>query len=413
MTLEDGLRGGGGGGWIAALVVGLCGCGPSAPPPEQIVTDEAVDAPLRRADAVERARFAEGDRLFEVAFRPSDGLGPLYIRGSCASCHLGGTNGPGVVQKVAVVREDGSPSEDPSRLPYGHTVRPYVTAGAKTPISAPAPAADLRLSERVGPSILGRGYLEAIDEAEIERVAAAQAAAGGAVSGRVNYVAFASERNPEQPYHGYQKGQERLIGRFGLKSRIPSLDDFTADAFQGDMGITSPMRPTEPSNPDGLVDDSRPGLDVTLGTVNAVADYVRLVEIPDRPAPEAVGVALFAQVGCADCHVPSLRTRPDYPIAALAGIEAPVFSDLLLHDMGSALADGLVDGSAGPREWRTAPLIGLRFLRSYLHDGRARSVADAIELHDGDGSEAGESVRAFRGLGAVERQALLSYVESL
>jgi len=84
------------------------------------------------------------------------------------------------------------------------------------------------------------------------------------------------------------------------------------------------------------------------------------------------------------CHVPTLKTRASYPIAKLAGIDAPIYTDLLLHDMGAALADGLTDGGATSQQWRTAPLIGLRFAHSYLHDGRAHSVAEAIAAHDGE-----------------------------
>ena len=123
--------------------------------------------------------------------------------------------------------------------------------------------------------------------------------------------------------------------------------------------------------------------------------------------------ALFEQASCSVCHVPSLRTRADYPIPQLAGIDAPVFTDLLLHDMGSALADGLTDENAHSTEWKTAPLIGLRFMRTYLHDGRARSVLDAIEQHEGPGSQANESIRAFHALSAEDRAALVAYVQSL
>jgi CxxC motif-containing protein (DUF1111 family) len=143
---------------------------------------------------------------------------------------------------------------------------------------------------------------------------------------------------------------------------------------------------------------------------------VRLLAIPARHV-EQDAAALFEATGCARCHVPSLRTRADYPVAALADIDAPIYSDLLLHDMGSALADGIpansIDGQAGSFEWRTAPLIGLRFNRSYLHDGRAKNVEQAIELHRGEGSEANASVDAFDALTEGERQRLLAFVQAL
>src|SRR5262249_26272046 len=109
----------------------------------------------------------------------------------------------------------------------------------------------------------------------------------------------------------------------------------------------------------------------------------------------------------------SLKTRADYPIAELAGIDAPVFTDLLLHDMGDALADGMTDGTAGPRDWRTAPLIGRRFARTFLHDARASSIEEAILLHKGPDSEAAESVQQFQGLADDERRTLVDYVGAL
>jgi CxxC motif-containing protein (DUF1111 family) len=108
--------------------------------------------------------------------------------------------------------------------------------------------------------------------------------------------------------------------------------------------------------------------------------------------------------------VPSLRTRADYPIAALAGIDAPLYTDVLLHDMGAALADGMTDESADSQGWRTAPLIGLRFSREFLHDGRASSVEDAILAHDGEAKGASD---AFRALSTADRATLLRYVQAL
>jgi CxxC motif-containing protein (DUF1111 family) len=111
--------------------------------------------------------------------------------------------------------------------------------------------------------------------------------------------------------------------------------------------------------------------------------------------------------------VGALQTRADYPVSALADIAAPVFTDFLLHDMGPALADGVVDGDAGSREWRTAPLIGLRFFSAYLHDGRAHSLEEAVLAHGGEGSEGATSVDRFRGLSPADREQLLRFVAAL
>ncbi len=401
-----------------SLLLGLvaaCGGGeldvesPAGPAPGRPVKADPVDLPLRAATAVEKDEFWRGDRLFDETFHDVDGVGPLFIRRACGECHAAALKGPGTVRKMWVEGPDGLPAQDQSKLPFGHTERPFSTAGA-TPILAPDDP-DVRVTVRVPPSTLGRGYLEAVADAEIEAQEAAQKLRDDGIHGRVHRVTYASETTADARFHDHQKGDAQLIGRFGLKARIATLDDFSADAYQGDMGITSPLRPTEPPNLDGLTDDGRPGLDVDVETVRGVAFYVRLTEIPARvPAP---GRDLFDEARCSVCHVPSLRTRADHPIAALAGIDAPVFTDLLLHDLGEAMSDGAIDGDAGPREWRTAPLIGLRFFKSFLHDGRARSLREAIVAHGGEGSEARGAATIFAGWGAAKQEALLAYVGSL
>jgi CxxC motif-containing protein (DUF1111 family) len=125
------------------------------------------------------------------------------------------------------------------------------------------------------------------------------------------------------------------------------------------------------------------------------------------------GQALFEAAQCGACHVPSLHTSEDFALAPLANIEAPVFSDLLLHDMGKGFGDEIHDFDAQSSEWRTAPLLGVRFLRTYLHDGRAKSIEEAIELHGAPDSEASDSVQRFRDLSDEDRDALVAYVSAL
>jgi CxxC motif-containing protein (DUF1111 family) len=313
---------------------------------------------------------------------------------------------------MAVVLEDGiTASPDQSKLPYGNSVRPLLAASATTPVLPPDDPSVL-VTTRVGPPVLGRGYMEAVDDKEIERVEAEQAKRTDAIHGRINRVTYASEPNPDGLLPPHSKGETALIGRFGLKARIATLDEFTADALQGDMGVTSPMRPDELPNPDGLLDDRKAGPDASLATINTIAGYLRLIAVPDRKT-SARGEALFEEVQCAACHVPTLATRADYPIEALAGIDAAVFTDFLLHDMGPKLADGLADGSADSRRWRTAPLIGLRFDATFLHDGRAATIEDAILAHGDEGSEARGSVSMFEELSNDDRAALLAYVGAL
>lgn len=400
-----------------ALLVSACSSAPAKDDPldgVKLVSDDPVDTPLRAATPAQMDRFAEGDTVFDAVFREPDGIGPLYVRNACGACHESAGRGPGAVSKMALVEADGiTPLADQSGLAYGHTERPYLAAGAKTVIAPPTSAGMVKESKRLGPSLFGRGYIEAIDDAEILRMEAEQKGRDDGIHGRPNRVVYHSQANPDTTYHTHHEGEADLIGRFGFKARVATLDDFTADAFQGDMGITSPLRPVEPLNPDGLTDDGHPGIDTTADKVNAVADYMRLLEIPERFVLSSSGKDLFAEARCSVCHAPALKTRGDYPIKALAGIDAAVYTDLLLHDLGDNLADGLTDESATSRSWKTAPLMGVRHEKGFLHDGRAATVEQAILAHEGPGSEANDSISRFKALSLDQRTALIDFVQSL
>ena len=400
---------------VALVVALLAGCSAGDDPLDglTVVSEDPSDNPIAGLDAHWSERFVAGDALFEQVYRPLQGLGPLYIRQSCSSCHADDGRGPGVVRKFVVVDADGTPASDQSALPWGHTERAQLAAGATVGIVAPEDDPQVRVTQRFGPPVFGRGYVEAVRDDEIERIEREQTARTDGISGRINRVPWLSAASPGQPFHAYGPGDDAIIGRFGLKARIATLDEFTADALQGDMGITSPLRPDELPNPESLADDERAGVDVDLEAMSLTADYVRLIAIPSREEPDPRGAVVFEEVLCAVCHVPTLRTRDDYPIPQLAGIDAPIYTDLLLHDMGSELADGLTEHGASPSEWKTPTLIGLRHLRTYLHDGRARTIEEAIRMHGGSGSEANGSVDAFEALPDADRQALLDFVSNL
>jgi CxxC motif-containing protein (DUF1111 family) len=411
--------------FTASLALGGCSDGgtptskPATPDKPAVTSGSGVrirDVAIAKISGELSAVFHDGDFAFDIDMREADGLGPLYTHASCNACHDTASRGPGLVQKMSVVESDRvTPSPDQSLLPFGHTVHPLTAGGGKTPILPPMDDSVL-VTKRVGPPILGRGYMEAIDDAEIERVETEQAARSDQIHGRINHVTYESEESADPTFHTHVKG-DSVIGRFGLKARVATLDDFTADAFQGDMGITSPLRPTEIPNPDGLTDDAKPGIDVEVSSVQSRAMYLRLIAIPDR-SDDARGRALFDQVNCSACHVPTMHTRADYPVAQLADMDAPVYTDLLLHRMGPALADGLpadpsVDFQASSLEWRTTPLIGVSLNRTFLHDGRATTVEEAILAHDGDGSEASDSISEFNALSGDDRKHLVAFVEGL
>jgi CxxC motif-containing protein (DUF1111 family) len=292
-----------------------------------------------------------------------------------------------------------------------------VTAGAVTPVLVPdgglPSGVRVQVTGRVAPPLFGRGYLEAIADSEIERIAAEQALRSDGIRGRVQRVAFHAIGTTDPRFPVHVEGEAGLVGRFGVKARLATLDEVVADALQGDLGLTSRLRPAELPNPDGLADDLVPGVDLDDARLAALVVYARLLEIPERPGPDMRGAGLFDAIGCAVCHVPSLRTRADWPTSQLAGIDAPVYSDVLLHEMGADLADGQAEEGAGPGEFRTAPLIGLRYLPGYLHDGRAATLRDAIVGHRGPGSEANEVVGRFEALGQGDQEALIGFVGGL
>jgi CxxC motif-containing protein (DUF1111 family) len=274
------------------------------------------------------------------------------------------------------------------------------------------------VSVRLPPPVFGVGLIEAIPDSVILALADPDDRDGDGISGRANLVTAAVYVPAGEPGGG---GGPRL-GRFGRKAQVSSLLEQVVGAYHQDMGITSEFVPVENRNPVSRVPgealDNVLDPEIPAGTVQAVVHYIRALAPPapgaDTPRREA-GRALFRETGCASCHVPVLRTGGSV-LAALTNQSVELYSDLLLHDMGDALADGRPDGQASGREWRTPPLWGLRLMRDFLngdafllHDGRAGSVEEAILLH---GGEAQRSRDAFAALPAQQRRALLDFVES-
>ena len=183
-----------------------------APAPTRKVKVDHPGLPLEKLTERELSRFKAGDGLFEATVRESDGLGPLYVRDACAACHAADGRGPGLVMKVAP--KNGDPTLAAKLLPFGSTERPYATAGAKTALLAPAHP-ELQQTPRLPPAVFGRGFLEAISDQDIERLAKVAAQRSGAERGRINRL------------------KNGAIGRFGLKARLATLHDFAADALSG------------------------------------------------------------------------------------------------------------------------------------------------------------------------------------
>jgi CxxC motif-containing protein (DUF1111 family) len=209
---------------------------------------------------------------------------------------------------------------------------------------------------------------------------------------------------------------QNTTGRFGLKAQHATLFAFAADAYLNELGVTTPLLPNEncPQGHCALL-AANPALtnpnDIDNSAIQALADFMTFLAPPPRGPvgpSERAGQALFGMLGCTDCHRPQLQTGPS-PVAALNRVTFAPYSDFLLHDMGS-LGDGIPQNSAGPREFRTAPLWGLRFEPSLLHDGRTASAEEAILLHDGQGRPARDR---FATLSRQQRAQVIAFLNSL
>jgi CxxC motif-containing protein (DUF1111 family) len=266
---------------------------------------------------------------------------------------------------------------------------------------------DLQVSPRVAPGVFGVGLLEAVPERAILAHADPSDADRDGISGRANRV-------------GDERSRGTALGRFGWKANVPSVEQQNAGAFQGDIGITSPIFPAEnclrgqracEAAPDG----GRPEVDEHK--LERVTLYTRTLAVPARRRVEATaaGERTFAEIGCSSCHLPELRTGAS-DVPALAHEDIRPYTDLLLHDMGAGLADGRPDGLASGSEWRTAPLWGIGLVETvnrhtrFLHDGRARNLAEAILWHGGEGAPA---MQRFRKLPPAKREQLLAFLRSL
>lgn len=408
---------------------------------------------LPQLNASQRELFFQGRSLFNQVWVASpsldstiDGLGPTYNQSACSACHArNGRAAPpaserermrGMLVRLSVnaastnhepmphiVYGDqlqdaaiaGVPAEGDARIVWQEHTE-HFSDGESITLRRPVLTLhemkfgrlehDVLLSARIAPSLVGLGLLDAVPNELIESLA--QTSRPDGISGRVNRV-WSTQANAS------------VIGRFGWKANMSNLLEQSAGAFSADMGISSAIFPGEncPAIQKDCVLKASLNLDLTEQQLQAVVFYQAALAIPvqrDTSAPKVQqGQALFRQVGCHHCHIPELRSAN----AALPILSNTVFSpytDLLLHDMGSGLADDRPDYLASGSEWRTPPLWGLGLVptvnehNTLLHDGRARGVMEAIMWHGGEAETARERVR---GMTKSQREALVSFVESL
>lgn len=347
----------------------------------------------------------------------TDGLGPLFNARSCATCHPKGGRGSfeedenGRISGTGLILRVGNHSGQGDPV-YGKQLQTQAVQGLKAEgrlvrantgdvradgLTGGSPGEGTKMSGRLAPTLRGVGSLEAIPQDSVLAWADPEDANRDGISGRANYSHDAQGKT--------------VFSRFGWKAGKASVRMQSAAALNADLGLSNPIFPHHQgdctaSQPECLTaphggSPHFENLEIDTRMLNLIASYVENLSSPPGVKDDK-GQKLFIETGCGNCH------RGEYTLAN-GDIIAP-FTDLLLHDMGDALADGIGDALASGREWRTAPLWGLKNAKRFLHDGRARSVYEAIQYHQGEGEAAR---KAFSRLPKGDKKHLLAFLFNL
>jgi CxxC motif-containing protein (DUF1111 family) len=398
--------------------------------------------------------FFVGNSLFNQNWVPApasttarDGLGPLFNARSCSGCHfkdgrgqpplttgevshglllrLSTGNGPdgaplssanygGQLQDQSILGVD---TEASFQISYEEILGAYpdgTTYSLRQPVYSitnltQGPLEDVNISPRIANQMSGLGLLEAISEQTILALADEFDADNDGISGRPNQI-------PDIASGTWQ------LGRFGWKANQPNVRQQVAAAFAGDLGITSSLFPDEncPPSIDCSTQPNGGNPEIPDDDLDKVVLYSSTLAVPGRrdwkEQDVLRGKRLFEQLNCTACHIPKLTTGEHPTFTALSYQTIRPYTDLLLHDMGDGLADHSPEYTATGREWRTPPLWGIGLFSivnghtTYLHDGRARNLEEAILWH---GGEAAASQEAFTMLSIEERTDLIIFLNSL
>lgn len=374
---------------------------PAAPADEEL-----LDGPVPGLSESEKVRFLNGDVAFnDQVFTPATGLGPLFVSNACGSCHPGDGKGHPFTTLTRFGQTDSTGNH------YQHMGGPQLQNRAIPPFQPEDLPDGIAFARLTPPANSGLGFLDAVSDEELLALADPADLDGDGVSGAPNWIslkAYSVPRPSTVSRHG------KYIGRFGKKAAAYDLHQQTVQAYNEDIGICSSYEAYDTH--------SRLEVDpeITDQTIHDVVFYLKTLKAPvprRAETPEVLsGSAIFNAIGCGKCHRPEMRTGPS-PIPVLSEKVFHPYTDLLLHDMGPALDDGYTEGSATTAEWRTPPLWGLG-LSKYsqggeyylLHDGRARSIDEAIRLHGGEGER---SRSGYEALSEADKQKLIAFLENL
>jgi len=424
--------------------------------------------PLNGLTADETAFFQDGQGRFAeievVQGGANNGLGPRFNSNQCFSCHtqpaIGGTS-PAQNPLPAVAHLNGATNAVPwfiaqngpvrearfkttNGIPDGNVHALFVITGRTDapgcniaqfdflPSGNPltGQGGNPNIIFRIPTPVFGAGLIEAIPDSAILANLQANVEEKSAMG-------ISGHPNSHLSGNVNRSGNDGTITRFGWKAQNKSLLMFAAEAYNVEMGISNQLFPQErdetpaclfTATPNDTLNFTTPATTATsnpavISDIEAFANFMRMLA-PPTPAPDtpsiANGRATFTKIGCAHCHTPSLTTgkmiasgSSKVPSAALSNQTAHLWSDLLVHHMGEALADGITQGGAGPDEFRTAPLWGVGQRIFFLHDGRTSDLVEAIKDHKSKGSEANRVIDHFHKLSTQDQQDILNFLRAL
>ncbi len=389
---------------LVLFVAGFISCNKLMP--EAPADDQILDGSIEGLTAEQKRIFLRGDVAFnDDIFSVNNGLGPMFVATSCGSCHAGDGKGHPFTTLTRFGQNDTLGNLFLQR--GGPQLQARAIAGFQ-PEQIPPGAA---FSSFTPPANTGLGLVEAVPDAAILSLADENDANGDGISGRPNWIKI-------PPYCQLRAGtierNGKYIGRFGKKAAVYDLLQQTANAYNQDMGVNSSYEAYNTYN--GFEVDP----EVSNQTLLDVVFYLQTLKAPiqrNQNDPDVItGKQIFANISCNKCHTPQLQTGLS-SIAALSNKTFFPYTDLLLHDMGQALNDGYTEGTALPAEWRTPPLWGLGLSKNsqggqvfLMHDGRAKSIEQAILLH---GGEALQSKNSFQELSPADKSKIIKFLESL
>ena len=368
--------------------------------------DEILDGPIAGLSSEESRRFLRGDVAFnDEIFNQANGLGPLFVANSCGTCHAGDGKGHPFTTLTRFGQTDTLGNT------FLHLGGPQLQHRSIIGFQAEQIPAGATFSSFTPPANTGLGFFEAVSDATLLSLADENDANGDGISGRPNWITAPQYSLLRQ---GTINRNGKYIGRFGKKAAVYDLTQQTANAYNQDMGINSTFEHFNTYNGQ----DADP--EVSNQTVQDVVFYLQTLKAPiqrtQNDGDVQAGKQLFINISCGKCHTPEILTG-NFPIAALSNKTFFPFSDMLLHDMGAALNDGYTEGTALAPEWRTPPLWGLGLSQNsqggqyfLMHDGRAKSIEQAIEMH---GGEAQQSKQSFQLLNNNQKAQLIKFLKSL